>query len=315
MRCAFIFPGQGAQVVGMGVDVAANFEVARNIFQEADRCLGFSLTDIIREGPEEVLKQTGNTQPAIVATSIAMFEVLREKGYKFELTAGHSVGEFSALYAAGVLSLDSCLDLTRARGEYMQEAGEKFPGTLAAVIGLEVPVVEGICKEASSQGIVVVANLNCPGQVVISGDIKAVEEAGRICSERGAKKVIPLAVSAAFHSPLMDEAAARLAEKLDKVEFSDAKIPIVSNVTAEPVSDGDRIRSLMKRQISSRVLWEKSMRHMLSEGIDTFVEVGPGNALAGMLKRIERKTPVFNFNDMKTLEKLTEKLDPNLIQV
>jgi len=309
VKIAFIFPGQGSQAVGMGMDMAEHFKSARKVFDQANEILGFSLSDMIKNGPEEELKQTINTQPAVVATSIALLEVLREIGMTCDMTAGHSVGEFAALYCAGSLDLESCLKLTRARGQYMNEAGQKYPGSLTAIIGLDLPVVEEICNKASEKGIAVIANLNCPGQIVISGAVEAMKEAGRIAVEMGARKVVPLAVSAAFHSPLMAEAAEKFAKKLDTIKFSDARIPVVSNVSAEPVTDGGQIRELMKVQISSKVLWEKSIIRMVAEGIDSFIEIGHGKVLSGMLRRIDRRIPVSNLGDMKTYESLCRKFE------
>lgn len=306
MNRAFIFPGQGSQEVGMGLDIAEKFESARKVYDRANEILGFSLSDLIKNGPADELKQTVNTQPAVVVTSIAIMEALREAGFNCEMTAGHSVGEFAALYCAGVLTLEDCIDLTRSRGAFMNEAGEKYPGTMSALLGVDVEAASEICKTASEKGVVVVANLNSPGQVVISGSIEAVEEAGRIAPEMGAKKVVPLSVSAAFHSPLMDEAAEKLAEKLDKVNFSNARIPIVANVTGKPVTNGREIRELMKIQISSQVLWEKSIRYMMENGIDTYLEIGPGKALSGMLKKIDRKLQVYNVSDMNSYDKIIQ---------
>lgn len=315
MSKAFIFPGQGSQKVGMGLDIAERFESAKKIYDRANEILGFSLSDLIRNGPADELKKTVNTQPAVVTTSIAIMEALRESGLDCSMTAGHSVGEFAALYCAGVLTLEDCIDLTRSRGEYMNEAGERYPGTMSALLGVDVAGAEEICKKASEKGVVVVANLNSPGQVVISGSLEAVEEAGRIAPEMGAKKVIPLAVSAAFHSPLMDEAAEKLSEKLDKVHFSDAKIPVIANVTGKPVTDGKEIRELMKVQISSQVLWEESIRYMMARGIDGYLEIGPGNALSGMLKKIERKLQVYNVSDMTSFSKLVETMGLDIAAV
>jgi len=309
MKIAFVFPGQGSQAVGMGIDVAENYESARKIYEKAGEILGFSLMDLIKNGPAEELTRTDNTQPAVVTTSIALMEVLREHGFECQMTAGHSVGEFAALYCSGALSLESCIDLTRARGTYMNEAGEKYPGTMSAIMGLELPQLEEVCQKASEKGVVVVANLNNPGQLVISGSIEGVREAERIALESGAKRVFPLPVSAAFHSPLMDEAAEKLANKLDTVQFSDNLIPVVSNVTAEPVTDGEQMRELMKAQISSRVYWEKSVKRMIDEGIEVFIEIGPGTALAGMIKKIDKKAEVYNFSNMATLQKILEKFN------
>ena len=306
MSKAFIFPGQGSQEVGMGLDIAERFESAKKIYNRANEILGFSLSDLIRNGPADELKKTVNTQPAVVVTSIAIMEALRETGFNCKMTAGHSVGEFAALYCAGVLTLEDCIDLTRARGEFMNEAGEKYPGTMSALLGVDVETASEICRKASEKGVVVVANLNCPGQVVISGSIEAVEEAGRIAPEMGAKKVIPLSVSAAFHSPLMDEAAEKLADKLDNVHFSDARIPVIANVTGKPVTNGKEIRELMKTQISSQVLWEKSIRYMMENGIDGYLEIGPGKALSGMLKKIDRKLQVYNVSDLNSYNKVME---------
>lgn len=314
MNCAFLFPGQGSQAVGMGMDIADNFECAKRVFNKADEVLGFSITQMIKEGPEEELKQTANTQPSVVTVSIALMEVLKEKGITCNAAAGHSVGEYAALYCAGMLTLDECLDLTRSRGIYMGEAGDKYPGTLSAVMGLELEKVEQACEEASEKGVVVVANLNSPGQVVISGDIEAVSAAEKAAMKLGATKTVPLKVSAAFHSPLMDEAAAKLSEKIDTITFKDADIPVYSNVTAEPVKDGSQMKELMKKQIVSRVYWEKSIKKMQADGIDTFIEIGPGKVLSGMLKKIDRKINVHNFSDLKTLEKLLEKLNIQAVE-
>jgi len=306
-RTAFLFPGQGSQTVGMGMDVASSFPAARRVFEVADRILGFSLSNLIKQGPEEELKQTINTQPAIITTSIAILEVLLENGIEPNAVAGHSIGEYAALYCAGVLSMEDCISLARSRGEYMHEAGLRYPGSLSAVIGLDTEKVEEICKNASSEGIVVVANLNCPAQIVISGELGALEKAGRLALEAGAMKVIPLTVSAAFHSPLMNEAAEKLSAKLDSVKFNDARVPVYCNVTAEPIKSGEEIRSLMKKQITSQVLWEKIIRKMLADGMETFFEVGPGTALAGMMKRIDRKVPVEGASSLATVEKIIKK--------
>lgn len=303
---SFLFPGQGSQEVGMGIDVSEKFESAARVFKTADDVLGFSITKLIKEGPAEELRQTVNTQPAVVTASLALLAAAKEMGFSCQAAAGHSVGEFAALHCAGVLTLEDTISLTRARGEYMQTDGEKYPGTLSAVIGLPIPKVEEVCTEASKKSVVVVANLNCPGQVVISGSMTGIEEAGRLAQEAGATKVIPLNVSAAFHSPLMNEAAQKLAEKLDQVKFSDAQIPVYCNVTGEPTTSGEIIRGLMKKQIISQVLWESGIRKMMSDGICRFIEIGPGTALSGMIKRIDRKTAMMSIQNLATLEKTAD---------
>lgn len=306
-RTAFLFPGQGSQEVGMGQDIAGEFKKAKEIFDRADQVLGFSLSGLIKEGPAEELKKTINTQPAVVATSIAIMEVLREEGVRPYITAGHSVGEFTALYCAGVISLEDCILLTRARGEFMHQAGEKYPGTLSAIIGMDLPSVEELCNNSREADVLEVANLNCPGQIVISGSIEAIARAEKMAAEKGVKTV-SLKVSAAFHSPLMNEACEKLANRLDQVEFRDAVIPLVSNVTAQLERDGQKIRELMKKQIISRVLWEESIRTMQKEGVEEFIEIGPGKALAGMLKKIDRKINVVNVNDIKSLSRILDKV-------
>jgi len=311
-KSVFVFPGQGSQKIGMGIDLSKKSQKAAEIFKIADEILGFSISKMIEEGPEDVLRLTKNTQPAVVAASIAILEAFREKGGRCQATAGHSVGEFTALYCAGVLTLQDCLTLTRARGEYMHRAGKENPGTLHAIIGMDAEKVDKICKSISGDGTVVVANINCPGQVVISGDYKSIEKAGILLLEAGARKIVPLSVSAAFHSPLMDKAAVKLALKLDEVKFSDASVPVYSNVTGEPVIKGETLRELMKKQITSQVLWDKSIRSMISDGIDGFIEIGPGKALCGMIKRIDRKSTLFNIHDLGSFEKMANQMEKDL---
>lgn len=315
-KIAFVFPGQGSQQIGMGIDVAEKYPAAAKVFETADKALGISLSGLVKNGPEEELKQTVNTQPAVVAASLAMMEALRgEGGFDCQVTAGHSVGEYAALYCAGVLSLEDTLALTRARGQYMNDAGTRHPGTMSAIIGLDRDKLEEVCRQASNGGeVAVVANLNCPGQLVISGSLKGVAEAGRLAQEAGAGKVVPLQVSAAFHSPLMDEAAAELAKKLDTVSFKKGRIPVYNNVTGEPVTDPEQIRSLLKKQITSQVRWEESIARMIADGVDIFVEIGPGKALAGMIKKINRQAVIHNVGDVASLEKLLEKIKGDLVK-
>ncbi|MFH0801193.1 MAG: ACP S-malonyltransferase [bacterium] len=305
---SFVFPGQGAQFVGMGRDLAQRVPGAMEVFTVADQVLGFSLSDLCWNGPEEALKQTINTQPAIVAMSLACCRALQQEGIEPDLVAGHSVGEYAALVAAGVLDVASGIRLVRRRGEFMQEAGTVHPSTMAAIVGLSSGKVEEICREASSAGVVVLANLNSPDQMVISGDLTAVEAARNLALKAGAKRAIPLAVSAAFHSPLMEEAAAKLAEELDKTEFRDARIPIVANISARPIQKAEEIREALKGQITARVLWEESVRTMRRSGVTAVVEAGPGKVLSGLIKRIEPEMKLFNVQDILGVEKAKEGL-------
>lgn len=275
----------------MGRELAAAFPVARDTFAEADDVLGFALSTLSWEGPEEELTATINAQPAILVHSIAAFRVVREAGLLPEvgLGAGHSLGEFSAWVAAGALSFADGVRTVRRRGELMFRSGNERPGTMAAVLGLEDEALERVCAEASDEsGVCVPANFNSPGQLVISGDVPAVERAMALAKEAGARKVVRLNVSGAFHSPLMQVAEQGLAAQLESVSLEAAAFPVVSNVTAQPVSDVDEGRRLLVRQLTSPVRWTASMRTMTDAGVTRFIELGPGNVLAGLLKRIER---------------------------
>ncbi len=282
--CAFIFPGQGSQYVGMGKDFFESDEASRALFRNADEILGVSLSRICFEGPDNELKQTRNTQPAIFLHSIAILKKIT--GKKADMVAGHSLGEYSALVAAGAISFEDGLKLVRLRGELMQLAGEQQQGTMAAVVGLLPDAVEQVCKEASSAGVVQAANFNSPGQIVISGSVEGVRKGMELAKARGAKLVKELVVSGAFHSPLMTSARDGLKKKLDETTIVDANIPVYANVTAEPVSNAADIRDLLFRQLTSPVRWEESIIHMVRDGADSFVEVGPGKVLQGLAKRI-----------------------------
>lgn len=287
-RIGLLFPGQGSQAVGMGKDLADAFPEARRVWDEADDALGFALSKLCWEGPEDELTLTRNAQPALLAHSAAAWAVLRARDLDVVAAAGHSLGEFSAYHAAGSLSLSDALRTVRRRGELMFEGGQQRPGTMAAVLGLADDVVEGVCREASSEGSVVVpANFNTPGQVVVSGDVDAVQRAGSMLMDAGAKKVQPLNVSGAFHSPLMAVAEAGLQAQLDAVAFADPAFPIISNVTATAVTTADDARRLLVEQLTSAVRWSYSVRTMLELGVTRFLEVGTGKVLTGMLKRID----------------------------
>lgn len=302
-RIAFVFPGQGAQYVGMGVDLAAAYPEARALLEEADRRLGYALSKLMAEGPEEQLKQTEHTQPAIVAHSLAAWTVLTSEGVHPEMVAGHSVGEYAALAASGAVKAAEAIELVRVRGQLMQAAG---PGTMAAVLGIDLEGAEKLCAAVASEGVVEVANLNCPGQVVISGSPEGVAAAGKRAAEFGGRRVMPLAVSGAFHSSLMQPAAARLAEALDAQAFAEPTVALVANVSASPIRSGSALRDVLKQQIVSRVRWEDSIRAMIAAGIDTFVEIGPGTALCGMIKKIDKDVRTANVADVASLEQTLE---------
>ena len=304
-KVAFIFPGQGSQKVGMCKDFYDNYDCAKKVFERADEALGFSISKLCFEGPEEDLRLTKNTQPAILTCSIAALAVMREHGLECEIAGGHSLGEYSALVAAGVMSLQDAVVAVCKRGQFMQEAVPVGEGAMAAVMGLTPDEITEICQKVEEEcgEAVQAVNFNCPGQVVIAGATKAVEKAGVALKAAGAKRAIPLPVSAPFHSTLMKPAAERLKEVLDKIEFHDAKFPVVANVTAEPVTKAEEIRGLLVKQAASPVKWEMSMQNMIRNGFDTYVEVGPGKVLTGFTRKIDRVMNALNVEDMASLEK------------
>ena len=292
MALAFLFPGQASQFVGMGRDLYEAFEAARRVFDLADGILDMDLKAACFEGPEEALKQTAVTQVAVFVHSVAALEVLKGKGIIPDCAAGHSVGELAALVCAGVLTIEDGIRLVRIRGKAMQQAGDARPGTMAAILGLDDEEVVDACEASRGAGIVTAANFNCPGQVVISGEpagvARAIEEAGA----RGAKRAIELPVSGAFHSELMRPAVEVLAGALEGMAFSPGKIPVAPNVTAEPTQHPDLLKSLLIEQIVSPVKWKLSMQNLIAGGVDRALEVGPGDVLKGLMRRIDRSAKV-----------------------
>lgn len=297
-KIAYIFPGQGSQSVGMGKDLYENFEAAKNVFDASDKILGRSISKICFEGPDEDLKQTVNTQPAILTTSIAALEALKSE-LKVEpaFVAGHSLGEYGALYESGVLTLENALKLIQKRAELMSKAQG---GAMAAVLGLEDGTVKETLKNIESY--VDVANYNCPGQVVITGEVEGIEKASELLKTAGAKRVMPLAVSGAFHSKLMENASRQFEEYLKEFILNNAKIPVVTNVDAEITTNADDFKSKMPEQIYSSVYWTQSIQKMVENGVDTFVEIGPGKVLAGLVKKIAPEANIYNVYDKASLD-------------
>ncbi len=296
MTLALLFPGQGSQAVGMGKALCEASPAARAVFDEADRVLGFPLSRLCFEGPEEELKLTANTQPAILTHSIAALADLRARAPErlegAAFAAGHSLGEYSADVAAGALSFTEAVELVRARGQFMQEAVPAGVGAMAAIVGLDPEGVEAACREAAQGETVAPANYNSPEQTVIAGDAAAVGRASQACLARGAKRAIPLAVSAPFHSPLMSPAREKMRPLLERAAFLPAVLPVVTNVDAAPEADGAKLRDALVRQIDSPVRWVESVQRLAREGVDRALEIGPGNVLAGLVRRIDRSIKV-----------------------
>ena len=307
-KLAFLFPGQASQYPGMGRELAANHPAARSVFDEADKALGFSISDLCFTGSEEALKLTANTQPGILTCSVATFRVLEEAGIQPAYVAGHSLGEFSALVAAGGLDFSDAVRLVRRRGEYMQSAVPEGVGAMAAILGLAPAQVAGICRQAADGQVVAPANLNSPEQTVISGNAEAVKRAVELASAGGAKRAVMLPVSAPFHSALMQPAAVRLEADLRVTEFHRLRVPLVNNADAEIITDGDEAREGLIRQVTLPVRWEESVRELIDQGVNVFVEVGPGRVLTGLLRQIDRSIHVFNVEDEKSLRSTLEKL-------
>ncbi len=314
-KLALLFPGQGSQYVGMGKDLYDNFEVAKKVYDNANEILNFDIKKICFDGDKDELTKTENTQPALLTTSIAILEVLKEKGLTYEYCAGHSLGEYSAYVASGKLSFEDALLLVKNRGRLMSTADPDGIGSMAAVIGLDDDKIISYVEKVVSDGVLVCANFNCPGQVVISGEKKAIDkfaelvEADEIDNKRKTK-IIKLNVSGAFHSPLMQKAAEEFKKIMDKTKLNPSDIHIISNVTGDLApADEKEIKESLIKQLYSSVLWSKSIKKLIDEGIDTFIEVGPSKVLQGLMRKIDRKQKIFGVEDTQSLEKVLSEID------
>jgi [acyl-carrier-protein] S-malonyltransferase len=302
---AFVFPGQGSQYVGMGKEFYENFSLARHLYGEADEALHFSISRVCFEGPEDKLKLTENTQPAILATSIVALKVFEnEKGLFPQFMAGHSLGEYSALVASGALAFSDAVQIVRLRGRFMQEAVPVGEGAMAAVLGMTREEVQSLCEEARQEQILSPANYNCPGQIAIAGHSQAVERAVELAKQKG-KKAVLLPVSAPFHCPLMKPAGARLEKELERIAIADLKIPIVTNVEAEVNTFKERVKELLVAQVSSPVRWEDAIQKMIKEGVERVIEVGPGKVLSGLMRRIDPRIETANIENVQTLKRVS----------
>lgn len=300
---AYIFPGQGSQYVGMGKEIYENSSQAKSVFDKADKILGFSLTKLCFEGPQEELKSTINCQPAIFTLSVAILEAFKShpksKNFKAKFMAGLSLGEYSALVASGVFSFEDALKIVRQRAEYMEEEARRTPGKMAAILGMDAEKIKSICKDCLTH----VANLNCPGQVVVSGKAADIDKTVEAVKAQGSKAVV-LEVSGAFHSYYMNPAGEKLSLLLNKIKLNSAQVPVISNVTAKPEVKPEEIKANLVRQVSASVLWEDSVRYMAKQGITEFLEIGPGQVLKGMLRRIDPNLKVYNIEKPQDIENL-----------
>lgn len=303
MKTALLFPGQGSQTVGMGADVYRAYPEARRVFDEADEILGFALSRLCFEGPEDELTDTANAQPGILVTSLAFYAVVGRRFTTVDCVAGHSLGEYTALVVSGALSFADAVRLTRQRGEWMKRAGDRSPGGMAAVLNLDDGTLESICRQAAQEtgGVVQIANYNSPGQIVISGDRATLDRACELAKEHGARRVIPLAVSVATHSPLMAYASEGLRQAIAAVTISPPQTPVIGNVSAEPLLSADAVKQELMAQLTSPVRWTGSVQTMVQRRVERFVEIGPGNVLTGLVRRIAKDVETMNINDVRSI--------------
>jgi len=306
MQVAYVFPGQGAQFVGMGRDLYENFSSAKAVFQQADEVLKFPLSRLCFDGPEDELQQTINAQPAILTVSFACLKAMQEidgnRGLPSPIfLAGHSLGEYTALAVAGVLDFAATVCLARERGRLMHQAGQERPGGMAAIIGLDETLLAEVCRETDTR----IANINCPGQLVISGAVENLNQAAELAKSRGARRAIPLPVSGAFHTPLMQSAVDGMSEAIASLSFNTPLIPVVGNTTAQPLTTADLIKEELLRQLCNCVQWQRSIEYMIDNGVSTFIEIGPGKVLTGLIKRINKSVELINIGDVETVKSTT----------
>ena len=304
-KTAYIFPGQGSQYAGMGKGAFEGSPAARAVFEEADRVLGFDLSGLCFSGSEESLRLTENTQPAILTVSVAVLRILQERGFAPDFVAGHSLGEYSALVCAGALTLGDAVKIVRKRGRYMQEAVPAGEGGMAAILGMALDQLQQVCADAAQGEVVSPANINSPDQIVISGHQKAVERAADLAKQRGAKRAVMLVVSAPFHCALMQPAQDRLEADLQALHFNNPELPVVANIDATPKATGEGSRQALVRQVTGAVQWAKSMQALIALGVQTFIEVGPGKVLTGLMRQIDRSQTCLNAEDEASLQKVS----------
>ena len=305
-KIAFVFPGQGSQVVGMAKDCYEQSEHARQVIEKANEALQFDLSDIMFNDPTQVLNKTFNTQPALLTASVAYLRLVELAGIKADYVAGHSLGEYSALVASGVLSFEDAVKIVRKRGQFMESAVPNGQGAMAAVLGAEREILQAACESITATiASVELANINCPGQIVVSGTVAGVQAISEKAKEIGAKRVISLPVSGPFHSSLMQPAAQSLANELERVVFQDAKVPVIANVTAKPTQSADTLKSLLIDQVCAPVLWQDSIETLIELGVDTFIEIGSGSVLSGLIKKINRDVKVITVNSFESAQALT----------